>query len=195
MRPSSSSLSTNRILRHWAWAGSRGTVNIDLDRRVSTAPACFRRPGTPTSVGTQPVARCPVAPSRPRCSPLEQRPDGDAVRAMDGTFAGHCASPPEARTTTLLRRSRGLGELEVILAADRALDHGHVGRLRPFLRVPTRRAEHDVGLPSARRRSPRPCRAVTCGQPGRSRRASRCSCISRFSLSIILALAHRRSRR
>src|SRR5450759_3635577 len=71
---------------------------------------------------------------------LEQLARGDAV-AHRRHVACHCAVAE--RHHDLAARSRDLRELEVVLAADRALDHGHVDALGPLLRV-DQRAKDDV---------------------------------------------------
>src|SRR5450759_4801003 len=113
-----------------------GDVDVDLDRRTQWLGLLEQRGH----------AVCRHARSLVRSldvDPLEQLAGGDAV-----PHRGHVARHRTVaeRHQDLAARARDLHELEVVLAADRALDQGHVNALGPLLRI-DQRAEHDVGLP------------------------------------------------
>ena len=133
-RPSSSSLSTEQD--RVGLGRAAGDVDVDLDRRVERLRLLEQR-------GHAVRRARPAALGRALdVDALEQLAGGDAV-AHRRHVAGHRAVAE--RHHDLAAGPRGLRELEVVLAADRALDHGHVDALGPLLRV-DQRAEHDVGL-------------------------------------------------
>jgi hypothetical protein len=160
VRPSSSSLSTNRIAPGFGRA--TGDVEIHLDRLLQRHGMLEQRRHAVRGHAVTRVGALDV-------DPLEQRPGGDAV-AHRRHVAGHGAIAE--RDDELAAGARRLGELEVVLAADGAFDHCDVHAFGPLLRV-DERAEHDVRLARAPRRCPRPCPAATCGSRS-SRRASKC---------------------